>query len=80
MGNIAPIYDLRNRIHEKKQGEYSMTAYFNRLRVLRQGLDHYQHFEMEAAVDTIKLNKLIEQERIFESLAGLNSKLDRVRA
>ena len=80
MGNIAPMYDMRNRIHDKKQGESSMTAYYNRLWVLRQGLDHYQPFEMEAIVDTTKLNKLIKQERIFESLVGLNLKLDQVRA
>nr|CAN71092.1 hypothetical protein VITISV_037137 [Vitis vinifera] len=76
-GHCIPIWAY---YVQQQEGIINLGHKFLKLRVLRQGLDHYQHFEMEAAVDTIKLNKLIEQERIFESLAGLNSKLDRVRA
>lgn len=35
---------------------------------------------MESAADAAKLADLLEQERVFELLAGLNSVLDQVRS
>lgn len=56
-----------------------MTSYYNKLS-LWQELDHYQHVEMKSTTDTLKLSKLMEQERIFEFQASLNLESDQVRA
>ena len=42
-------------------------------------LDHYQHIEMVVVKDTTRLKKIIEQERVFEFLVGLNPELEQVR-
>ena len=64
--NITQIYGLQNMIHYTKQRESSMTAYYNKIRSLWQGLGHYQHSEMEYDEDNLKLSRRMEQERIFE--------------
>ena len=43
-------------------------------------MDIYQHIEMESPKDVAKLVDLLEIQRIFEFLAGLNPKLDQVRS
>nr|CAN84009.1 hypothetical protein VITISV_036135 [Vitis vinifera] len=57
--------------------DLSVIAYYNTLKVLRQELDLYQHIEMEYALDATRLAKMIEQDQIFNLLAGLNPQLDR---
>ncbi|KAH7844678.1 hypothetical protein Vadar_030535 [Vaccinium darrowii] len=75
-GNMAQIYDLKCRIHNSKQRESSVAAYFHSLRSMWQELDFYQAIDMDSPADALKLKKLIEQERIIEFLAGLNGEYD----
>jgi hypothetical protein len=46
---------------------------------LWQELDHYQNLQPECAADAIKIKMMIEEERIYEFLGGLNSEYDLVR-
>lgn len=75
-GNMAQIYELKCRIHNSKQRESSVAAYFHSLRSMWQKLDFYQAIDMDSPADALKLKKLIEQERIIEFLAGLNGEYD----
>ena len=79
IGITAQIYELKCQIHATKQGSWSITKYYNKLQSLWLELDHYQHIEMVVAEDTTRLKKIMEQERVFEFLAGLNPELDQVR-
>ncbi|XP_052204388.1 uncharacterized protein LOC127809557 [Diospyros lotus] len=42
-------------------------------------LDHYQNIKMICSMDAATLNQIVERDRIFEFLAGLNLEFDRVR-
>ena len=59
-----------------KQGTSSVTDYYNNLRGLLAELDIYQILEMESAADTKRLRNLLEMERVFQFLLGLNSEFD----
>ncbi|RVW15393.1 hypothetical protein CK203_082650 [Vitis vinifera] len=76
-GDTAQIHELKTMIYDTKQKDLSVIAYYNTLKVLRQELDLYQHIEMEYALDATRLAKMIEQDQIFNLLAGLNPQLDR---
>ena len=59
-GDVAQIYELKTIIHNTKQKDLSVIAYYNRLKVLWQELDLYQHIEMESAADATRLVEIIE--------------------
>ncbi|RVW27189.1 hypothetical protein CK203_092569 [Vitis vinifera] len=75
-GDVAQVFGLKNKIHGTKQGELTITAYYNTLKVLWHEMDIYQHIETESPKDAAKLANLFERRRIFEFLTGLNPKLD----
>ena len=55
-----------------------MTKYYNILKGLWQEWDLFYGFEWACAADSACF-KMIEKERVFNSLAGLNKELDEVR-
>lgn len=57
---MAQVYELKRRIHEAKQGEKSVSSYFNMLQGLWKELDHYQNFQAKCSKDASKFQKLIE--------------------
>jgi len=78
VGDAALKYDLKRRIHGLTQGDWLVATYFHKLCSLWQKLDHYQNLQPECAVDAVKIKKMIEEERIYEFLGGLNSEYDLV--
>ena len=44
-----------------------------------QELDHYQTFKAKCTQDAIDFQKLVEDERIYEFLGGLQAEYDQVR-
>ncbi|KAK6927393.1 Retrotransposon Copia-like, N-terminal [Dillenia turbinata] len=79
VGNDAQIYELRNRVHGTKQGEMTIAQYFAELSGLWQELDYYQDFQAVCPEDATKFQKLVEKERIYDFLAGLNMEYDQIR-
>jgi cobalamin biosynthesis Mg chelatase CobN len=79
VGNDALKYDLKRRIHGFTQGDSLVATYFHKLRNLWQELDHYQNLQPMCAIDATQIKKMIEEERIYEFLCGLNSEYDPVR-
>lgn len=57
-----------------KQWLLSVTEYYDMLEGLWLELDHYQQFIMESVA--VQLQKLIEEDKNFAYLAGLNPELD----
>jgi hypothetical protein len=79
MGNDTQIYDLRNKVHGMKQGELTIAQYFAELCGLWQELDYYQDFQADCPGDAIKFQKLVEKQRIYDFLVGLNIEYDQIR-
>ncbi|KAK8520902.1 hypothetical protein V6N12_004828 [Hibiscus sabdariffa] len=78
------ISDLQNiqaayRLNATKQGSKSVTEYSNILQNLWQELDHYQCIQMSCSDDATTLKMLVEKDRIYAFLAGLNIDFDAVR-
>jgi hypothetical protein len=78
VGNVALKYDLKRQIHSLTQGDWLVANYFHKLRSLWQELDHYQNLQPMCAADAVQI-EMIEEERIYEFLGGLNSNYDPVR-
>ena len=78
-GNVAQIYDLKRSIENQNQDEMTTLQYFTTLTSLWQTLDHFQDFTPACAADAESYQKLIERDRIFKFLAGLNREYDQIR-
>eukprot|EP00257_Ricinus_communis_P026984 XP_025014398.1 uncharacterized protein LOC112536055 [Ricinus communis] len=78
-GNDAQVYELRKKIHETKQGELTIAQYFSELNGLWQELDYYQDLQASCTADATKFHKIMEKERVYDFLAGLNDVYDQIR-
>ena len=79
LGNQSQIYELTIKLGEIRQGEDSITKYFNSLKRLWQDLDLFNDYEWKSPVDCNHNRKLVEDHRIYKFLAGLNIEFDEVR-
>ncbi|XP_031263274.1 uncharacterized protein LOC116121458 [Pistacia vera] len=79
MGNSAQISEIKSRLRETKQGNMSVTQYYSLLAKLWQELDLFYEANWSCSQDNLKYTKMLEKERVFEFLAGLNKELDEVR-
>ncbi|KAI5400316.1 hypothetical protein KIW84_065271 [Lathyrus oleraceus] len=76
---MSACYDLKRKIFNTKQGNLSITEYFGVLNGFWIELDQYQNLKMECSKDTATLNTVVERDRIFDFLAGLNVEFDPIR-
>uniref|UniRef100_A0A2N9G8E4 Reverse transcriptase Ty1/copia-type domain-containing protein n=1 Tax=Fagus sylvatica TaxID=28930 RepID=A0A2N9G8E4_FAGSY len=79
-GNDASqIYELRRKAHETRQQGKSLASYFSALQTIWQELDFLNPYDMESAKDTATLKTRIENERVYDFLAGLDPGFDQIR-
>ncbi|KAK9217910.1 hypothetical protein WN943_006540 [Citrus x changshan-huyou] len=78
-GNQSQIYELQLALGDIRQGDYSITKYFNTLKRLWQDLDLFNDYEWESMEDFKHHKQTVNNERIFKFLAGLNVEFDEVR-
>ncbi|PON98873.1 LOW QUALITY PROTEIN: hypothetical protein TorRG33x02_054880 [Trema orientale] len=78
LGNTI-VFELKSALKERKQGDPSITQYFNDLTNLWQELDLFQEVKWNCAEDGQKYKQMMEKERVFDFLHGLNKELDEVR-
>lgn len=57
----------------------SISQYFSKPCRLWERLDYYKHFKADYTRDTVKFQKLIEKEHVFDLLACLNIDYDPIR-
>ncbi|KAK2419471.1 hypothetical protein QL285_041567 [Trifolium repens] len=76
---MSACYDLKRKIFNAKQENLPITEYFGVLNSLWIELDQYQNLKMECSQDTVILNVVIERDRIFDFLAGLNVEFGPIR-
>ena len=79
MENSSQNFEIKLDIRTTKQGNLSVTEYFNVLVELWHEIDLFQTISWECTADSIKYNKMIEKDRIFDFLHGLITDLDEVR-
>ena len=71
-GNQSQVYEITLKLGEIRQGENSVTKNFNTLKSLWQDLDLFNDYEWKCPEDCNFYKKIVENNRIFKFLAGLN--------
>lgn len=77
--NVSELFGVEGVLHDLRQGDSSVTEYFNRLYRHWQQLDVFDKPGWKCLEDEVIFKNFIEQRRIFKFLLGLNDNLDKVR-
>ncbi|KAF7821700.1 Retrovirus-related Pol polyprotein from transposon TNT 1-94 [Senna tora] len=77
--NTAELFEIKGALHDLKQGELSVPQYFNTLNQYWLQLDMFECPEWKCSEDAATYQKLVEKERIYKFLLGLNKSLDNIR-
>ncbi|KAI5398302.1 hypothetical protein KIW84_063908 [Lathyrus oleraceus] len=77
--NSFQIFGLKSKLWHAKQGDRSVTAYYNELLTLWQELDLCYDDNWRCTEDNVLFLKRQENDRVFMFFAGLNKDLDEVR-
>ncbi|KAF7802209.1 Retrovirus-related Pol polyprotein from transposon RE1 [Senna tora] len=77
--NTAELFKIKGALHDFKQGELSVPQYFNTLNRYWLQLDMFECPEWKCSKDAATYQKLVEKERIYKFLLGLNKSLDNIR-
>ena len=75
----SQIFQIKTQLWQMKQGTREVTAYYTDMSGLWQELDLNVDQEWDCAGDNMRFKRRLEDERVFEFLAGLNPELDDVR-
>ena len=77
--NSSQMFELRNKARNLWQGEHDLTQYYSDLTKLWQELGLFNLPVWKDPDDVVLYWKMVESDRIYDFLAGLNKKLDDVR-
>ncbi|RVX23717.1 Retrovirus-related Pol polyprotein from transposon RE1 [Vitis vinifera] len=77
--NTADLFDIKGALHDLKQGEMTVTHYYNTLSRFWQQLDVFETMDWECPGDASRYKRIIEKERVFKFLLGLDKSLDEAR-
>ncbi|RVW64787.1 Retrovirus-related Pol polyprotein from transposon RE1 [Vitis vinifera] len=77
--NTSVIFEIKSILQDLRQGDSTVTEYFNILTRYWQQLDIYEELVWKCPEDGLLYKKVIEKERIYKFLLGLNKNLDEVR-
>ncbi|XP_058068722.1 uncharacterized protein LOC131218054 [Magnolia sinica] len=77
--NSSELFAIESILHDLRQGDLTVTQYFNALTQNWQELDMFEEYDWKCPEDGIKYRKIIEKKRLYKFLLGLNKDLDEVR-
>ncbi|RVX10632.1 hypothetical protein CK203_016941 [Vitis vinifera] len=77
--NTSELFEVESVLHDFRQGELTVTQYFNTLNRYWQQLDLFEEHNWSCPGDRIRYRQIIERKRIYKFLIGLNKNLDEVR-
>ncbi|KAK3031945.1 hypothetical protein RJ639_036229 [Escallonia herrerae] len=77
--NTSELFEIKGILHNLQQGDASVTQYYNLLTRYWQQLDMFEKITWDCQLDKKKYDQIVEKERIFKLLLGLNKDLDEVR-
>ena len=79
LGNASQVFEIPSKLKEMKQGTKFVTQYFTDLQDSWQELDLFLEENSVCATCNVKQRQILEKERVYDFLAGLNRGLDEVR-
>lgn len=79
-GDTSQVYDLRRRVSRLRQKGGSLEKYYTDLQGLWREIDFRRPNPMECAVDIQRYNNLLQEDRVYVFLDGLDDKLDHIRS
>lgn len=77
--NSSQLFELRNKARNLTQAEMDVTTYFNALTKLWQEVDLFNNGHWLCSGCIEKHQTMVNKDRIYDFLAGLNKDLDEVR-
>lgn len=77
--NTSEIFEIEGKLHDLRQGDLSVSQYYNALTRYWQQLDMFESHNWKCSEDSALFKKIVEQKRTFKFLLGLNQSLDEVR-
>ena len=77
--NTSELFEIEAVLHDLRQGDLSITQYFNTLCCHWQHLYMFEIHSWNCPEDTILYRRILEQKRTFKFLLGLNKNPDEVR-
>ena len=78
--DTSQVYDLRRRVTRTKQAGGSIEKYYNDLQGLWREIDFRRPNPMECASDIQKYNSILQEDRVYIFLDGLDDRLDKTRS
>uniref|UniRef100_A0A2N9IGY8 Integrase catalytic domain-containing protein n=1 Tax=Fagus sylvatica TaxID=28930 RepID=A0A2N9IGY8_FAGSY len=78
--DTSQVYDLRRRVTRTKQAGGSIEKYYNDLQGLWREIDFRRPNPMECANDIQKYNSILQEDRVYIFLDGLDDRLDKTRS
>ena len=76
--NTLELFGIESALHDLRQGETTVTQYFNTLMRHWQQLDVFEKHKWTCSKDEALFKEIVEQKRVFKFLLGLNKNLDEV--
>lgn len=78
--DTSQVYDLRRRVTRLKQAGGSLEKYFTDLQGLWREIDFRRPNPMECVGDIQRYNDMLQEDRVYSFLDGLDDKLDNIRS
>ncbi|KAF5455638.1 hypothetical protein F2P56_025190 [Juglans regia] len=78
--DTSQIYDLRHRVTRMRQTGVSIEKYYTNLQGLWCEIDFLRPNLMKCAIDIQKYNSIVQEERVYVFLDGLDDRLDNIRS
>ena len=78
--DTSQVYDLKRRVSRLKQGGGSLETYYNNQQGLWREIDFRRPNPMECEKDIQKYNSILQEDRVYTFLDGLDESLDKIRA
>jgi hypothetical protein len=75
--DTSQVYDLCCRVTRMKQAGGSIEKYYNNLKGLWREIDFRRPNLMDCAVDIQKYNLILQEDRVYTFLNGLDDRLDK---
>ncbi|KAK8328008.1 hypothetical protein V6Z12_A11G221900 [Gossypium hirsutum] len=79
LGNASQVFEIKLKLKDIRQGTLEVTHYYNNLKILWQELDMYYEADWGEGLEHNRFMVHLNNERLYEFLAGLNRELDEVR-
>ncbi|RVX08140.1 Retrovirus-related Pol polyprotein from transposon TNT 1-94 [Vitis vinifera] len=77
--NTSELFQVESALHDFRQGEQTVTQYYNTLTRYWQHLDLFETHSWKCSDDAATYRKIVEQKRLFKFFLGLTGELDDVR-